>query len=154
MQCPRCGTINDNEAELCKKCYWVLPRTSAAPVAGVRPVAGTYKRTSRLAIASFVMGTASLAIIFLWPVLVLPAIICGIFALIEIKRSNGRLAGKGFAIGGIIMPSLVFIVVIPTIVGFGMFTCRQVEEEPTALTPGQSAGCCEAEDVNDVSGGQ
>ena len=61
-------------------------------------------RTSGLAIASLVLGILSL---FLNVLASIPAIICGILALIGIKNSRGRLTGKGLAISGIVT-SLVF----------------------------------------------
>jgi prepilin-type processing-associated H-X9-DG protein len=64
-------------------------------------------RTSKLAITSFVMGLISLVICVLWPVLALPAIICGIIALVKISGSGGKLKGKGFAIAGIVPPAVM-----------------------------------------------
>lgn len=69
-------------------------------------------RTSRLAIASFVMGLVSLVTCVLWPILALPAIICGIIALVKISGANGMLKGKGYAITGIVLPA-VMIILIP-----------------------------------------
>ncbi len=74
-------------------------------------------RTSRLAIASFVMGLLSFIICVLWPILVLPAIICGIIALVKISGSNGKLKGTGFAITGIILPA-VMAVLLPFLAMF------------------------------------
>jgi hypothetical protein len=66
-------------------------------------------RTSKLAIASFVMGLVSLVICVLWPILVLPAIICGIIALVKISGSGGSLKGTGYAITGIVLPAVMAI---------------------------------------------
>jgi len=74
-------------------------------------------RTSRLAIASFVMGLLSFIICVLWPILVLPAIICGIIALVKISGSNGSLKGTGYAITGIILPA-VMAVLLPFLAMF------------------------------------
>jgi prepilin-type processing-associated H-X9-DG protein len=68
-------------------------------------------RTSRLAIASFIMGLVSLVICVLWPILALPAIICGIIALVKISGSGGILRGKGYAITGIILPAAMIILI-------------------------------------------
>jgi prepilin-type processing-associated H-X9-DG protein len=67
-------------------------------------------RTSGLAIASFVMGLVSLTCI-LWPLVGLPAIICGIIALVKISGSGGMLKGKGYAITGIVIPAVMTIIV-------------------------------------------
>jgi general secretion pathway protein G len=71
-------------------------------------------RTSGLAIASFVMGLVSLIVCVLWPILALPAIICGIIALVKISGSGGTLQGKGYAITGIILPA-VMLILLPII---------------------------------------
>ena len=70
-------------------------------------------RLSRLAVASFIMGLVCLTCIF-WPLLGLPAIICGIIALVKISGSGGQLKGKGYAITGIVIPA-VMTVFIPVI---------------------------------------
>jgi prepilin-type processing-associated H-X9-DG protein len=74
-------------------------------------------RNSTLAIVSFINGLISLVCCVLWPILGLPAIICGIIALVKISNSNGMLKGKGYAITGIVIPA-VMIVLFPII---GMF---------------------------------
>jgi prepilin-type processing-associated H-X9-DG protein len=74
-----------------------------------QPFQSSPVRTSRLAIASFVMGLVSLVICVLWPILALPAIICGIVALVKISGSAGALKGKGYAITGIILPAVMAI---------------------------------------------
>jgi prepilin-type processing-associated H-X9-DG protein len=63
-------------------------------------------KTSRWAIASFVMGLLTVTCI-LWPVFALPAVVCAIIALVKIKRSSGRLKGKEFAAGGILLPIMI-----------------------------------------------
>lgn len=74
-------------------------------------------RTSRLAIASFVMGLLSFIICVLWPMLALPAIICGIIALVKISGSNKQLKGTGYAITGIVLP-VVMAVLLPFLAMF------------------------------------
>jgi prepilin-type processing-associated H-X9-DG protein len=73
-------------------------------------------RNSTLAVVSFVLGLLCLTCI-LWPLVGLPAIICGIIALVKISGSNGMLKGKGYAITGIVIPA-VMMVLLPVI---GMF---------------------------------
>lgn len=64
-------------------------------------------RTSRLAVASLVLGILG--------VLILPAVaglVCGIVAIIQINRSAGALRGKGIAIAGTVV-SGVMLAMIP-----------------------------------------
>ncbi len=82
-----------------------------------QPLQSSPVRTSRLAIASFVMGLVSLVICVLWPVLALPAIICGIVALVKISGSNKQLKGTGYAITGIVLP-VVMAVLLPFLAMF------------------------------------
>jgi prepilin-type processing-associated H-X9-DG protein len=67
-------------------------------------------RNSTLAIVSFIMGLLCMTCLF-WPLLGLPAIICGIIALVKISGSNGALRGKGYAITGIIIPSIMTLLI-------------------------------------------
>jgi hypothetical protein len=66
-------------------------------------------RTSRAAIASFVLSLLGFCFSLFTGI---PAVICGIVALINIGASNGRLRGKGFAIAGIVIAGLQ-VVLIP-----------------------------------------
>ena len=59
-------------------------------------------RTSRTAIAAFVMGLLCLTCVG-WPLLFLPAIICGVIALILIANNKGQLKGVGLAVTGIVV---------------------------------------------------
>jgi type II secretory pathway pseudopilin PulG len=54
--------------------------------------------SSGLALTSMILGISS----FLCGVTAIPAVICGHIALVKIKRSQGQLAGNGFAITGLI----------------------------------------------------
>jgi prepilin-type processing-associated H-X9-DG protein len=75
------------------------------------PVSQTVSpRNSTLAVISFIMGLLCLTCI-LWPLLGLPAIICGIIALVKISGSNGSLKGKGYAITGIVIPAVMTVFV-------------------------------------------
>jgi len=86
MRCPKCGTENQDGAQICNSCGRHLKNdTSEKPVA--KP------KTSKLAVASFILS-------FLAGI---PAIIFGIVALVKIARSAGRLKGNGLAIAGIVI---------------------------------------------------
>lgn len=94
MYCPKCGTENPDDGKSCHSCGQDLTSiSSSAPVAGAK--------TSTLAIVALVLGILSIALTFLTGI---PAIICGIVALVKIKQSCGRLKGKGLAILGIAIP--------------------------------------------------
>jgi prepilin-type processing-associated H-X9-DG protein len=67
-------------------------------------------KNSTLAVVSFIFGLLCLTCL-LWPLLGLPAIICGIIALVKISGSNGMLKGKGYAITGIIIPAVMTLLV-------------------------------------------
>ena len=69
----------------------------------------TAPKTCGLAVAAFVMGLLSMTCI-LWPLLALPAIICGIIALVKISKSNGQLRGTGFAVTGLVIPAVLTII--------------------------------------------
>jgi hypothetical protein len=66
--------------------------------------------TSKIAIAALVLG-----ILTIWPLRIfaaIPAIICGHWALREIKASQGNLSGAGFAKFGLIIGYLVVFILI------------------------------------------
>lgn len=72
-------------------------------------------KTSGLAIASFTCGLASLLIEIFGG---LPAIICGHMALGPIRNSGGAIAGRGFAITGLILGYVSVAFTIFIIIGF------------------------------------
>jgi len=104
MYCPKCGTENPDDAQLCRSCSWVLSKASAT-AQNRAPI------TSGLAIWSFVLGILS---IFVFPIGLL-AIILGIVSIVMIKNSGGKLNGKGFAISGIIVSTLSLLVGVPVV---------------------------------------
>ncbi len=55
-----------------------------------------------------IMGLLTATCIF-WPILALPAIICGIIALVKISGSKGLLKGTGLAVTGIAVPAIMVI---------------------------------------------
>jgi len=105
MYCPKCGKENPDDAQLCHSCSSVLTSTpTQAPSLGVK--------TSGLAIAALVLGILSF---FTLGLTAIPAIILGIISLVRIEKSGGRITGRGFAIGGIVVPVLavpVFLMII------------------------------------------
>jgi len=103
MYCPKCGTQNPDDAQVCNSCSSELPKYSKSTVELTPKMSG-------LAIAAFVLGIMSL---FTCGLTILPAIILGVVSFIIIEKSGGRLTGRGFAVIGIVMPGLVFFVLIP-----------------------------------------
>jgi len=95
MYCPKCGTENPDDAQLCSSCSWVLTSTST-----VAPAPDA--KTSGLAITSLVLGILSF---FTLCLTALPAIILGIVGIFQIEKSAGQLKGKGLAIAGIAVPA-------------------------------------------------
>lgn len=94
MYCPKCGTENPDNAQVCLSCSWVL--TSISTIAPALAA-----KTSGMAIASFVLAVLSPFTCFCTAI---PAIILGIVGLVKIEKSAGRLKGRGFAIAGIVVP--------------------------------------------------
>ncbi len=122
MFCRKCGMANPASGEFCTKCGAKLnsssPPVAAPPPAtfsthadgpppGVYPAADT--QTSGKAIASLVTGIFS---IFLPAAIA--AVILGHWSLSEIKKSAGRLTGRGIAIAGLVLGYLG-VVMIPLI---------------------------------------
>ena len=101
MYCTNCGAENPEGARVCVSCGSALQRVSMGPE-DVMP------RTCGLAIAAFVLGL--LSIVF-FPVGLI-GIILGIVSIVMIEKSGGRLTGRGFAVVGIIVPVLMFLLVI------------------------------------------
>ncbi|MHC4641765.1 MAG: zinc-ribbon domain-containing protein, partial [Planctomycetota bacterium] len=118
MNCPKCGTQNPEDAQLCTSCGSELTQppepTESVPVT-----------TSRLAIASLIFGILTLFAFpvflmpgfnsFVWPIIVIVAailaIIIGIIALARIGLSAGRLTGKGLASIGTAIPVVLFSII-------------------------------------------
>lgn len=75
-------------------------------------VAAAPPKTSRLALTSFIM---SLLCLFtcgvLWPILFIPAILCGIIALVKISGSSGTLKGRWMAVTGIVIPAVLTVII-------------------------------------------
>lgn len=79
-------------------------------------------QTSGKAIWSLILGVASFVCVF---VAGLPAILIGVLALGDIRRSQGKLAGRGLAITGIVIGSLTCLVGLVIVVQGYLFV-RQV----------------------------
>ncbi len=100
MYCPKCGTENPDDAQVCNSCGSAL---KIAPAESSKPVA----KTSGLAIIAMVLGILSI-IPFICIITFLPALILGIISLVRIEKSGGRLTGRGLAITAIVVPIVGF----------------------------------------------
>jgi hypothetical protein len=100
MHCPKCGKENPDNDKVCSFC--------GSELYNVPEVTGKIiPKMSSLAIAAFLFGIVSL---FTFGLTIVPAIILGIISIVIIERSGGRVTGKGFAITGIIIAVLVFLI--------------------------------------------
>ena len=87
---------------------------------GLAPFPPHISQTSGLAVASLVLGLAS---IFLWCTTGIPAIILGHVAHSQIKHSGGRLTGAGMAIAGYVLGYVFTVGVIAlylSLIGVGV----------------------------------
>jgi len=96
MFCSECGVENVDGSGMCRSCGSILGLTGGGGV-----VKAAEAKTSGLAIAALVLGILSLFTFFLT---FLPAVICGVIALVKVSNSGGALKGKGFAITGMALP--------------------------------------------------
>ena len=114
MKCPKCGTENPDNAQICRSCGYV-PKSDAAD----KPVAKP--KTSRLAIASLVLSIFGLFTFLITAVL---SIALGITSLCRIKKHKPELKGKCIAVTGIII-SVASIVIFT-----GIFVLWNIDADP------------------------
>lgn len=114
MYCPKCGTENPDNAQVCQSCNYGL--TSSSTTA---PAPAT--KTSGLAITSLVLGILSILFTVFTGI---AAIILGIVALSKIGKSAGHLKGKGLAITGIAVPAAWMLIVVLAILMHVLFSPR------------------------------
>jgi prepilin-type processing-associated H-X9-DG protein len=90
-------------------------------------------KTSGLAIGSLIMGILSGITCFLTA---LPAIICGIVALVKISKSKGQLKGMGLAITGIALPTIMIPVaaMLLAILMPSLAKVKQIAERTVCMT--------------------
>ncbi len=119
MFCRNCGTANPDSSQFCSKCGQPLSaaaRTTPGPTPvpggsfATPPSVGGDAPTSGKAIASLVCGI----FMFFLPASI-AAIILGHISLSEIRRSAGRIGGRGIAITGLVLGYLG-LVIIPVMI--------------------------------------
>ncbi len=100
MNCPQCGSANVEGARFCGYCGSPLLLPPAAPAALPAPTSGT-------AVASLVLGLLSLSCC---GITAIPGLILGLVAIGDIRRSGGRLEGRGMAIAGVAVSAAMLAV--------------------------------------------
>jgi len=125
MYCPKCGKENPDGARICSACNYDLIAVSTEDEK-------VNVKTSRLAIASFILAIVSVFIFYfifftarinrgrnenvlilvLWLFSSWSAIILGVISLIQIGLSAGRLAATGFAVIGAVIPFSACVVLM------------------------------------------
>jgi type IV pilus assembly protein PilA len=117
MFCRNCGMANPDSGQYCSKCGQTLAAAGAAGTApGPTPIPGGSfatpppatgeAPTSGKAVASLVCGI----FMFFLPASI-AAIILGHISLSEIRNSAGRIAGRGFAISGLVLGYLGLVII-------------------------------------------
>lgn len=111
MYCSKCGVQNSDGSTHCVNCGSILMEVpdQSVPVQPQPAVVPMKPKTYGLAVAAFVMGLLSVTCI-LWPFLVIPAIVCGIIALVKISKSQGQLKGTGLAVTGLVIPAVLALI--------------------------------------------
>jgi prepilin-type processing-associated H-X9-DG protein len=127
MYCQKCDAENPDDAHRCLSCGYEFAHVSAA-------AATVTAKTSGVAIAALVLGILAFVTC---GITALPAIICGIVALVKISGSNGLLKGKGMAITGLVL-SAVFVVLLPVL---GIFAAIFMPAFTSARDQAQSTLC-------------
>lgn len=105
MYCPKCGVENADGMAVCALCGAALNETKNEASINAQ---AEKPRTSRLAIASLILGVAW---VLLGPLTSIPGLILGIVAIVKIKRSRGLLKGRPFAIAGIITSGIPIVLI-------------------------------------------
>ncbi len=109
IHCSQCDCLLPEDTLQCPNCHTSLKTPSYSPPNPAPAYRQNYDPApamSGLAIAAFVVSLFGLMIPCIVP---LVALILGIVALVQINNNVGRLKGGGFAIAGIVIAGLSFI---------------------------------------------
>jgi type II secretory pathway pseudopilin PulG len=121
-ECPACGKAVVEQDAACPWCH-----TPLGPSAGDSPA-----RTSGKAIASLILG---IPFFFLLPSIA--AVVLGHLAKNDIRRSGGRLRGKGLATGGLVLGyfglALIPLLIIAAIAVPNLMWARGLANEASAI---------------------
>ena len=125
--CLGCGnSISDGE-RFCGVCGRDATPGAVVPRVDPQTAFGLPPETSGKAIFSLVCG-----ILFLILPLSILAVIFGHLGLFDIRKSGGRLIGKGLAITGMVL-GYIGVTLLVTFIGFGIYAARQ-ERKTSATT--------------------
>ena len=139
MVCSRCGQTAPDGATFCSTCGQPSPATNVG-FAGLPPQTSTgvpgpvvAEKTSGLAIASLIFG-----IPFPFFPFSIVAVVFGHVSLSQIKKSAGRLGGKGLAIAGLVLGYLgiamiPLILIIAAIAIPNLLRARMAANESSAV---------------------
>ncbi len=142
MFCRNCGTANPDSGQFCSKCGQPFSSAAARTTPGPTPVPGSSfatpppvtgdAPTSGKAIASLVCGVFT----FFLPASV-AAIILGHISLSEIRKSAGRIGGRGIAITGLVLGylglSIIPIIIVAAIAIPNLLRARVAANEASAV---------------------
>ncbi|HBG27526.1 MAG: hypothetical protein A2Y10_00260 [Planctomycetes bacterium GWF2_41_51] len=107
MYCQKCGADNLENAAICQSCGGVFVYS--------KPI-----KTSGMAITSMILSISTFALLGVFGIVWIIALVFGIISLNRINKSGGQLRGKGFAITGIATSSAGLAVLL-TIIGVLLF---------------------------------
>jgi type IV pilus assembly protein PilA len=141
MFCAQCGTANADQGQFCVKCGVTLqtapgamppaPATIPAYPGPGQPYVGPTE-TSGKAIASLIC-----AILFIVPFAGIAAVVLGHLSLSDIRKSAGRLTGRGVAIAGLALGyaglSIIFVLIIAAIAIPNLLRARIAANEAVAV---------------------
>ncbi len=131
MQCGKCGTENQPQANFCYKCGTTFsPYT--APTVNVAN--SSQPQTNGMAIASLILGIVGLilGVLFLFIPNIL-AIVFGHVASSQIKNSQGAQTGQGMAVAGLIMGYFIVVIGVVGILAAIAIPAYQAYSTQTAL---------------------
>lgn len=131
-QCPSCsGNVADFVA-VCPYCGAAVAVAQVPQFAGQPAFSGPPQNSGK-ALASLICGV----VFFFWPLSAVAAIVLGHLALSDIKRSAGRLAGRGLAIGGLVTGyigvSIIPLLIIAAIAIPNLLRARMAANEASAV---------------------
>lgn len=97
------------------------------PLSNVPPAIAPKPRTSLLAVLSLVFGLLGCTSLI--------GIICGIVALVKIRRSRGQLGGQGLAVAGLIVSSVMLLIALAAAVVLIIARAQQPWQPQSAMNP-------------------
>jgi len=131
-QCANCKNNLADFVAVCPFCGASIPVAQASQFGAQPPEWSGPPQNSGKAIASLICGV----VFFFWPLSV-AAVILGHLALSDIKRSAGRLAGRGMAIGGLVTGyigvSIIPFLIIAAIAIPNLLRSRMAANEASAV---------------------